>query len=429
MRKVSPSERHAQALSELIERGQFTSGSEFEIDDFLGRLLRMSIQRFVTEALEQERTDALGRESYERREEAPAGYRNGYRRGTLKTAEGPIEVEIPKVRGTEQPFTSQLWPLLARRTPALENLAVEAYAMGLSTRDIEALFSTEDGQRLLTRTAASELSDTLWEEYEAFCARDLSGYQVVYLFLDAAYEAMRRQFGNKESILAAWAILADGRRVLIHLAQGYKESYDSWHGFLRDLVSRGLGMPVLVQSDGAPGLIRAIEEVFPYSYRARCVVHKKRNVLARVPELARDEVRQWLDDVYLAPDFETGKRRAQAFIERYEDVYPQAVKVFRDDLDASVNHLRAPAAHRKAVRTTNLIERAFEEQKRRTKVIPRFFSERSCLKLVFTSLLRASDRWRRVKMTPVETEAIAKLRRELHQPDPTPPSNRKQKAA
>ena len=419
MRKVSPSDRHAQELRELIARGRYTAGSDFEVEDFLGELLRKSVQRIVAEALEQERTDHLGRDRYERDDAAPAGYRNGYRESRLRTAEGAIPVEIPKVRGTAEPFNSKLWPLLARRTPALENLAVEAYAMGLSTRDVESLFTTDAGQRLLSKSAVSDLSDRLWDEYEAFCERDLSGYRVDTLFLDAAYESMRKSFGNKESILAAWAILDDGRRVLIHLSQGYKESYDSWLTFLRDLVGRGMGLPVFVQSDGAPGLIRAIEEVFPTSYRGRCVVHKKKNVLARVPKQDLANVREWLNSVYLAPTYKTGKQNAQAFIQEYEAVYPEAVRVFKKDLDASLNHLRMPAAHRKAVRTTNLIERGFGEQKRRTKVIPRFFTEKSCLKLVFTSLLRASDRWKRVTMTEVERNEIKQLRKQLNQPDPT----------
>jgi transposase-like protein len=427
MRKVSPSSRHAQDLLELIERGRYTSGSDFEIGGFLGDLLRKSIQRIVTEALEQERTDHLGRDRYERDNSAPSGYRNGYREGQLRTAEGSIPIEIPKVRGTDTPFNSKLWPLLAQRTPALENLAVEAYAMGLSTRDVESLFTTDAGQRLLSKSAVSDLSDRLWEEYEAFCERDLSGYRVDTLFLDAAYESMRKSLGNKESILAAWAILDDGRRVLIHLAQGYKESYDSWLTFLRDLVGRGMGLPVFVQSDGAPGLIRAIEDVFPTSLRGRCVVHKKRNVLARVPKQDLANVREWLNSVYLAATHEAGQKNAEAFIREYESLYPQAVKVFRNDLDASLNHLRMPAAQRKAVRTTNLIERGFGEQKRRTKVIPRFFTEKSCLKLAFTSLLRASDNWKRVTMTDVEREEIKQLRKQLNQPDPT--NNRAKGAA
>jgi len=267
----------------------------------------------------------------------------------------------------------------------------------------------------------SELTDQLWDDYQAFCQRDLSAYDIEYLFVDAVFEAMRRQIGLKEAVLVAWAITKDGQRTLIHMSLGNKESYECWLDFFRNMISRGLNVPVLITSDGAPGLIKAIEEAFPNSLRQRCLVHKKRNVLAKVPEDMQAEIRAYLDGIWFAPTHETGKTAAKEFIKRFEQLYPSAIASFKDDMESSLQHLKCPAKHRKAIRTTNLLERAFGEQKRRTKVIPRFFTEKSCLKLAFATLIRASNKWRKVPMTIKEQKKLIQLKKQLFKPtDPEP---------
>ena len=157
----------------------------------------------------------------------------------------------------------------------LGKLAVEMYARGLSVRDIEDTFRDGAGRPLLSREAVSQLSETLWEDYEAFCERDLSQFEVEYLFIDAIYEGLRA-WGCSQGILCAWAICRDGSKVLLHLAMGSRESYENCLEFLRDMVRRGLRTPVLVTTDGAPGLIRATAEVWGKSLRQRCLAHKMR---------------------------------------------------------------------------------------------------------------------------------------------------------
>jgi len=143
-------------------------------------------------------------------------------------------------------------------------------------------------------------------------------------------------------------------------------------GFLRWMKARGLQDPVLVTSDGAPGMIRAIDEVFRGSLRQRCLVHKKRDILAKVPESEQAEVGAFVTGVHQAPTPGIARHLADQFAEKYQRTMPSAVRVFLDDLDACLAHLRCPEVHRKAIRTTNVIERAFEELRRRTKVILRF---------------------------------------------------------
>jgi len=165
------------------------------------------------------------------------------------------------------PYRSKLIEFLAGNTEALDRLVVEMYARGLSTRDIEDAFRGPDGELLLSRTAVSEITDRLWEDYQEFCARDLSEIDVSYLFVDAIFESLRR-YGAKEAVLACWCITASGHKVLLHLAVGNKESEPCWTEFFRGMIARGLRVPTSVTADGAPGLINAIGVCFRHSIRS-----------------------------------------------------------------------------------------------------------------------------------------------------------------
>jgi transposase-like protein len=223
-----------------------------------------------------------------------------------------MDVQVPQVRGLEEPYHSLIWQGLGRRSVSLEKLATEMYARGLSTRDIEDLLKelSEDGQTmLLSRSSVSEVTEVLWEEYEAFTKRDLSPFDVVYLFADAVYESLQKQAGCKQAVLVSWGILRDGSKVLLHMSLGNKESQESWLEHLRSLVSRGLPTPLTVTCDGATGLIKAIEAMWPESERIRCWFHKMANVLDKVPDSHRETVKRLLLDIRDAPDHPTGQSR------------------------------------------------------------------------------------------------------------------------
>ena len=415
MDRIPPSEKVRQQIGDLV-KGGFTG------ENPISQLVQLAGQLVVQELLEQEVTDQLGRARYERRspEQAYHGYRNGYEPGRMQTAEGEIKVQVPQVRAAPTPYHSKLMTFLRGHSDVLERLAVEMYARGLSTRDVEDALQEATGDPLLSRTAVSELTETLWDDFQAFSQRDLSGVEIEYLFLDAVYESLRLQGGCKEGVLVAWAICRDGSKALLHLALGNKESYDNWLEFLRDMVRRGLHEPVQTTTDGAAGLIRAVEEVFPRSLRQRCLAHKVRNVLDKVPDHARAEIKATIEAAYYAPNQATANQLAADVVVQYGATYPSAIKSFQDDWPACIAYLRCPALHHKRIRTTNLLERAFLEERRRTNAIPRFFTERSCLKLVFATLTRASDKWCRVKMSDVERHALQQLRRELKLPDYEP---------
>jgi putative transposase len=169
-----------------------------------------------------------------------------------------------------RPFVSAIRENLTGRTKALEDLAVELYARGLSTRDIEDAFTDESGRRRLSRAAVSEITERLWAEYEAFIKRNLSEYRIVYLYVDGIAE--RLHAGQpREAVIAAWGIGEDGRKVLLHLMAGSKEDTETVRAFFQEMRARGLGDPLLVVSDGAPGVICAIEECFSRTARQRCL--------------------------------------------------------------------------------------------------------------------------------------------------------------
>jgi transposase-like protein len=343
-----------------------------------------------------------------------AEVRDGLREGRLKTAEGFIAYSAPQVAGGAEPFRSELRDHLKGHSEALEDLAVEMLARGLSVRDIEDAFKTETGRLLLSRTAVSELGERLWADYQDFATRDLSEYDIAYLFVDGVAERIRPG-QRREPVLAAWGFTAEGRKVLLHLMAGSKEDAETVTAFFQDLRARGLGDPLLVVSDGAPGIIKAIETCFPRSERQRCLAHRMRNLVVKVPEDLWPDFKERARAAYQAPSRKIARDLAEDLVADYEAELPSALACFRDDFEACIAHLRMPVTHRRAVRTTNLLERLFLEERRRLKIIPNAFGEKAVLKLMFAAMTRAADRWRAVKITDFERHQMAAVRAELDQ--------------
>jgi putative transposase len=404
--RIPASERTSQKLEELLTRG-VTDG------DARAELLKLAVRKIVEEALEAEVAEAVGRGYYENGAEAGAGYRNGYRRGRLRTAEGPIEYGVPQVADRAEPFVSRVRARLAGRTAELERLAVEMFARGLSTRDIEAAFQDETGASLLSRSAVSQVTERLWQEYEAFAGRDLSEFAVAYFFVDGVAERLHAGM-PREAVLCAWGITDDGQKVLLHLAPGTKEDTDSCTAFFQDLKRRGLADPLLVVTDGAAGLIRAAETCFPRAVRQRCLVHRLRNLRSKAPETQWPEIAIRARACYEAASPALATLLRDDFVQAYERELPAVVKCFTDDFDACIAHLRFPLRHRKVIRTTNLLERLFLEARRRTKVIPHAFGERPVLKLLYAAVIRAADRWRGLTIGEFEQRQLRAIREELN---------------
>jgi putative transposase len=307
----------------------------------------------------------------------------------------------------------------------LESLVNEMYARGLSTRDVEDAFRDATGELLISKSAVSEITDRLWEDYQGFISRNLSGIELEYLFVDAVFESLRRH-GAKEALLVGWGIAADGGKHLLHLAVGNKESEACWTDFFRSMLSRGLRLPTTITSDGAPGLVKAIHVCFPASIRIRCWFHRLANIQTKLPDDAASEVMAHVYAVRDAPTLDAARVAADRLANTFGQQFPAAVTCFADDLDALLAIHRVPVRHRIRVRTTNLAERSFVEERRRTKVVGRFSDERSAMKLVFATMIRAAERWCRVSFTDLERHQLKLLRADLGlDPPPAGTDNRR----
>ena len=219
--------------------------------------------------------------------EGPRGARqasaNGYREVTVKTTAGPVTLSRPKLRGTAEAFASRLSGAHVTRTSALESLVIASFVRGLPVRDVEAALAGAPGdQAAISKSAVSSVCQAIKEEYAAWARRRLDEVTLDYLYLDASFFRMHPG-SPAEPVLAAWGITTGGKPAFTGLAPGSGESADAWGDFLTDLKDRGLASPLLVISDGAPGLIAAIEQAFPQALRQRCLVHRSRNILAKVP--------------------------------------------------------------------------------------------------------------------------------------------------
>jgi|KBSMisStandDraft_5_1062788.scaffolds.fasta_scaffold271601_1 transposase-like protein len=409
-KRIPPSERTSQRIVELLREG-----SPGEPEALKSTFVHLAIQKVIEELLEGEVRDVLGRDYYRHSasDTSGAGYRNGYRPDVLKTAEGAVEYSAPQVSDRDEPFRSRLRSLLSGRTDELERLGIEMYARGLSTRDIEDATRGENGDPLLSKSAVSQITEALWAEYEAFATRDLVEFEIAYLFIDGVAERLHPG-QKKDAVLCAWGIDFEGKKHLLHLTPGTKEDTASVSAFLQDLKRRGLKDPLLVNTDGAGGLVAGVEASFPRSVRQRCLVHKMRNLEVKVPEDRWGEFKEHVRACYQAPSMEVARSLREELKRRYEKELPSAAQCFEDDFEACIAHLRFPLKHRRAIRTTNLLERLFGEERRRTKVIPHAFGERALLKLMFAATLRASERWRSIHVSPFERRQLEAIREELH---------------
>jgi putative transposase len=415
--RVSPVERIRAQIDQL-----FADPSR-DLGDIVEDVARLGARLLLQSALEAEVTTFLGRERYQRDPDADPGYRNGHQPITVKTTSGPLRLDRPKVRGTAQRFASQLLGAQVTRTNTLEALVIAGFVRGLSTRDVEATLSEALGpQAALSRSTVSRICAQLAEEFTVWSARRLDDVELDYVYLDGT--SFRYHPGARaEPVLVAYGITTTGAPVFLGLAPAASEGHDPWEAFLADLTGRGLRPPVLVVSDGAPGLLSAVEQAFPGSLRQRCTIHRARNVLAKVPVSAQAEVKaaywQIFDDIAAPPGqaaVDQALRRADAFVARYEHVYPAAVACLTSTLDELTVHLRFPTEHWQRIRHTNLLERTFGETRRRTKVIGRLPGEASCLRLVWAVLDRASRGWRGLTYTPAATRLLQDLRRALFTP-------------
>lgn len=422
--RVSPIDRIRGEIDALFD------GSR-DISEVIEDVARLGARLIIQTAVEAEVEVFLGRARYQRRTDAPearVGSRNGYQDVTIKTTAGPVTVARPKLRGTTEAFASQLFGKSVTKSNALESLVIAGFVRGLSVRDVENTLADALGaEAALSKSTVSRICQAIGEQFTRWSTRPLDDLELDYLFLDASMFKMHPG-ARAEPVLAAWGITTAGAPVFVALAAGGSESTDAWGDFLDELKTRGFRPPLLVISDGAAGLINAAETVLPRSLRQRCLIHRCRNYLAKLPTEVQTEMRDayWAifdTDTLTAAGMRPGpelvaavQRRIDAFAKQHARTYPAAVKCLLTDRAQLTSYLRFPVEHHKRIRHSNFIERTFGETRRRVKVIGRLPGEASCLNLVWAVLDRASRGWRGMTMTPAATRILADLRHQLLDP-------------
>lgn len=396
--KVSEQKPPVIAIEKLgLELGEIEGDPIEELGRYAARLV-------LTAYLHAEVTKHLGAEPYERSSER-RGSRNGSRVRRVSLGLGTVQVDYPKARDTEAPFRSAILGAWQRKSETLLATLPNLYVEGLSTRDYErALGDLWEGTGL-SRSTVSRANEAIKEGFEKWRRRSLEEEEIAYLFLDGYYEGVRFGTKGKEALLIVHGVRANGTRVLLGVYLGEHESAESWKLALRDVTARGLKSPWLVISDGNAGLIRAVTDVWgKRQARQRCIVHKTRNILSRVPKSEQNQIRKEVNRVFYAASLEDALKEASVFVEKYRNVYPSAVETFGRDLAECLTFFRLPPRHWARIRTSNPLERVLKEVRRRTRVIGRFPTEIAALSLVWSVMDEDSKKWRGVIMDEYHRE-------------------------
>jgi len=303
--------------------------------------------------------------------------RNGYHQAReVLTAAGAVEVKAPRVNdrrldldtGERKRFSSAILPAWARKSPQMSEVLPLLYLHGLSTSDftpaLEQFLGSGAG---LSASTITRLTSQWQDEAAAFGRRDLSGTDYVYLWVDGIHLKVRLD-QEKLCLLVMLGVRADGRKELVAISDGYRESAESWADLLRDCKRRGMTAPVLAVGDGALGFWKAVREVFPATKEQRCWFHKQANVLAALPKSAHPSALAALKEIYNAEDIDKAQLAVKAFEVDFGAKYPKAVAKITDDLDVLLEFFKYPAEHWIHLRTTNPIESTFATVRLRTKV-------------------------------------------------------------
>lgn len=373
-------------------------------------LLQFGSGLLLKHAIAGEITEHLGRRRYEHGEEFK-GYRNGHQRSRIDTPIGVVEYDRPKVANAPD-FKSQYHVRHMRRPEEFAAAVTDMYINGTSTRKVKDSLKKVAGEKTrMSRSTVSRITKRLRGEFAEWKKRSLSDLDASYLFLDAIRIGMRMGGTDKDAVLIAYAIMADGRMELVAIDLGHSESDRSWGKFVSDLKTRGLRDPLLVCSDGNSGVIKAIDTNFTTSYRQRCVKHREQNILDAVPKNEQQPVAKALKKIfYGATSLEQAKQFIQHFKKSFAKKYPTAWDRLTTDLDQCLAFYLFPANHWRRVRTSNKLERLNKEIKRRMKVIGRHPDEHGCLSLIYAVSQKYAEQQNGFTVSDIERAIWLRLR-------------------
>ena len=378
-----------------------TEGQMPEITQSLDDLAREGARRMILAALELEVEQHIQQLCHVRDElDHAMVVRNGHaQERAVQLGAGPVKVRAPRVndRRPDQRFTSNILPPYMRRSPRLEEALPVLYLRGLSTGDFSEALAVLLGPEAtgFSATTITRLLKVWQEEYQTWRKRSLTGKEYVYIWADGVHFSIRLE-EDRLACLAIIGVLPDGRKEVIALEDGYRESTESWASVLRDLKRRGMAVPMLAIGDGNLGFWAALRDVYPETREQRCWKHKLANVLDKLPKRLQARAKDMLHEIMYAPDRPSALEELALFSKEYGARYPKAVETLTKDRDRLLTFFDFPAEHWIHLRTTNPIESAFATVKARTKKTKGAGSRRAGLAMAFKLLLAAEKHWRKV---------------------------------
>jgi putative transposase len=383
--------------------------------DVLSEVLRDGARRMLAQAVEAEVAAWIDAHAHLKDD---AGRQQVVRNGhlperTIQTGIGNVEVKQPRVRDRRpaderEPFTSAILPPYLRKTKSLEGLIPWLYLKGVSTGDFAEALQAILGPDAPGLSAATVTRlKAAWEaEHEAWSKRSLKGKYYVYVWADGVHFNIRLE-GGRQCILVLMGATAEGKKELIALADGYRESEQSWKELLLDCKARGLEIePSLAIGDGALGFWKAMRQVWDTTKEQRCWVHKTANVLDKLPKGSQPKAKRMLHEIYLAETKAKAEKAFDLFVKTYEAKYPKATECLSKDRDGLLSFYDFPAEHWMHIRTTNPIESVFSTVRLRHDKTKGNGSRAACLTMVFKLMESASKGWRSLNGSPLLAEVV-----------------------
>lgn len=372
------------------------------------RMLQAALEAEVAEFIDQasDAVDADGRRLV---------VRNGYLpERELATGAGPLSVKVPRARdhSGRQKFSSKILPPFLRRVPSLDALIPALYLKGISTNDFSGALAAILGPDApgLSSSNIVRLKEGWAQEFKEWSKRDLRGKRYVYIWADGIYFNVRLD-KDRPCILVLMGATAEGKKELIAIWDGHRESKASWQAVLADIKRRGLvDGPKVACGDGALGFWAALEEEYPHTEQQRCWVHKTANILDKLPKSIQPEAKSMIHEMYMAPTLKAAKSAYAAFVKCFSAKYPKAVACLTKDEDVLFTFYAYPAEHWLHLRTTNPIESTFATVRHRTRQTKGCGSRTATMSMVFKLGLEAEKKWRRLNGSQLLAKVIDGIR-------------------
>lgn len=374
-----------------------------ENSDILTQLLQTGARQLLAQAIEAEVSDFLTQFQGRTLENGRAAVvRNGHQpERDIQTGIGPVTVKVPKVRardGEPVTFRSALVPPYVRRTKSIEAALPWLYLKGISSGEMQSALEVLVGPEAkgLSASTISRLKQVWGEEYEAWCKAPLDTDQWVYIWVDGIHSGLRSD-DSKLCALTVIGVNEQGKKQILAIEDGTRESTQSWREVLLKLKARGMNCPKLAVGDGALGFWAAADQIYPDTRQQRCWLHKTANVLNKLPKSSQPKAKKGLHDIWMAETKADAEKAFDLFIETYGEKYPKVAQCLLKDQLELLTFYDFPAKHWQSIRTTNPIESTFATIRHRTKRSKGCLSRDTMLHMMFKLGLCAEKRWRKLR--------------------------------